>query len=263
MKKIHFVILIILAVIIASCSGFDKILKSNDYQLMYNKALEYYEAEDHYRYTALFERLVPIYKGTQQADTVEFFLAQGYYFQGDYLLAGHHFNNFRKNYPRSQFTEEAEYMYAYCFYKSSPRPLLDQETTRAAISAFSEFITRYPQSSKKAEVNRILVELRQKLVEKAYTNAKLYLDMEDYKAAITAFKNSLAQFPDSDYREDQLFMILEASYKLADNSVPEKRKERFQNTLDEYYNLMGEFPDTKYKADAEKMHENTMEILDN
>ncbi|MFP4557665.1 MAG: outer membrane protein assembly factor BamD [Bacteroidales bacterium] len=263
MKRNYFVILLIAVAIFASCSGFDKILKSNDYQLMYKKALEYYEAEDHYRYTILFERLVPIYKGTQQADTVEFFIAQGYYNQGDYLLAGHYFDKFRKNYPRSQFTEEAEYMYAYCFYRSSPRPLLDQETTQAAISAFTEFITKYPRSDKKAEVNKILVELRQKLVEKAYLNAKLYYDMEDYKAAITAFKNSLAQFPNSDYREEQLFMILKASYKLADNSVPEKRKERFQNTLDEYYNLMGEFPETMHKEDAEKMYANTMEILDN
>lgn len=263
MKRFQLFSLIAIAFIIISCSGFDKLLKSRDYPLMYKRALEYYEEGDHYRYTTLFEQLVPIYKGTLQADTVEYYLAEGYYNQGDYLLAGHYFDNFRGNYPRSIFTERAEFMYAYCFYKSSPRPLLDQETTQAAIAAFNEFIVKYPRSSKKAEVNEIMIELRDKLIEKSYLSAKLYFDMNDYKAAITSLKNSLSQFPDSKYREDQLYMILQASFSLASNSVPEKRRERFQNTLDEYYNLLGEFPETKYKKEAERIFANSIAIVDN
>ena len=203
------------------------------------------------------------YKGTLQADTVEFFLSEGYFHQGDYLLAAHYFNRFKQNYPRSQFTEEAEYMYAYCFYKSSPRPLLDQESTQAAIVAFTEFTAKYPRSNRKAEVSRIMVELREKLIDKSYISSKLYFDMRDYRAAITSIKNSLIQFPDSKYREEQLFMVLQASFHLADNSVPERRRERFQNTLDEYYNLLGEFPETKYKRDAERIFANSMRIIEN
>jgi outer membrane protein assembly factor BamD len=197
-----------------------------------------------------------------QADTIEYYLAEGYYHQGDFLLSAHFFDKFRENYPRSTFIEQAEYMYAYCFYKSSPRPLLDQETTNNAISAFAEFITKYPNTSKKAEVNRIMHELRSKLVEKAYLSAKLYYDMADYKSAVTAHKNSLGKFPDSEYREEELYMILSASYNLAANSVIEKRRERFQNTLDEYYNLMSEFPETKYKREAEKIYANSINFVE-
>jgi len=59
-------------------------------------ALEYYKKKDHYRYVTLFEQLQSVYKGTFRADTIEFYLAQGYYHQGDYLLAGHQFDMFRK-----------------------------------------------------------------------------------------------------------------------------------------------------------------------
>lgn len=263
MRKINLFALVLLAFVIVSCSGFDKLLKSRDYPLMYKKGLEYYEAKDHYKYSTIFEQLTPIYKGTQQADTIEFYLANGYYHQGDYLLAAHYFDRFRRDYPRSQFIEQAEFMYAYCFYKSSPRPLLDQEPTQAAISAFSEFINRYPNSSKKAEVNVLLKDLRSKLVEKSFLSAKLYYDMRDFKAAITALKNSAIEFPDSHYREDMLYMILDASYNLADNSVPEKRRERFQNTLDEYYNLLGEYPETKFKRDAERIYANSIKVVEN
>lgn len=263
MKRVSLFVLIVIAILATSCSGFDKLLKSRDYPLMYKEGLKYYEEGDHYRYTTIFEQLSPVYKGTAQADTIEFYLSQGYFHQGDFLLAAHYFDRFRQNYPRSSFTEEAEYMYAYCFYKSSPRPLLDQEATKNAISALSEFITRYPNSSKKAEVNTILTELRSKLVEKSYLSAKLYYDMQDYKSAITALKNSAYEFPDSEYREDILYMILESSFNLADNSVPEKRRERFQATLDEYYNLMGEFPETKYKREAERIYASSIKVVEN
>jgi outer membrane protein assembly factor BamD len=58
-------------------------------------------------------------------------------------------------------------------------------------------------------------------------------------------------------------MILESSYKLADNSVPSRRRERFQNTIDEYYNLISEFPETKYLKDAERMYNNSVKSIEN
>jgi outer membrane protein assembly factor BamD len=263
MKKIELIFLFVLVAFITSCSSYEKLLKSGDYPLMYKKGLEYYELKKHHRYTTIFEMLVPIYRGTLQADTIEFYLAQGYYNQGDYLLAAHYFDRYRQNYPRSVFTEDSEFMYSYCFYKSSPRPLLDQETTNTAIVAFTEFVAKYPRSEKKAEVNRILVELRDKLIDKSYLSSKLYYDMREYKAAIASIKNSLRQFPDSKYREEQLYMIVQASYDLAENSVPEKRRERFQNTLDEYYNLMSEYPETMYKREVERIYANSISKIEN
>lgn len=263
MKQNRLVLVFVILAFLASCSGYDKLLKSRDYPLMYKKALEYYEKKDHYRYTGLFEQIAPIYKGTQQADTIEFYMAQGYYYQGDYLLAAHYFDKFRRDYPRSVFTEESDFMYAYCYYKSSPRPLLDQETTNAAIVAFNEFITKYPRTNKKAEVNELLVELHKKLIDKSFLSAKLYFDMKDYKAAIVSLKNSIQQFPDSPYREEQLFMILQASYYLADNSVIEKRRERFQNTVDEYFTFVGEFPESKHIKEAQRIYNYSIKTIGN
>jgi len=100
------------------------------------------------------------------------------------------------------------------------------------------------------------------LIEKSYMSAKLYYDMGDYRAVITALKNSLQSFPDSKYREEHLFMILESSFLLADNSVPSRRRERFQNAIDEYYNLVSEFPETKYLKEAERMYKLSMKSIE-
>lgn len=264
MKKINVSIcLFVLGMFLLGCSGFEKVLKSKDYNFKYQKALEYYKKGDHYRYTTILEQLVPIYSGTQRADTVQFYFAMGNYSQGDYILAGHYFDQFRKTYPRSVFTEEAEYMYANCYYESSPRPELDQETTQAAIAAFSEFISKFPNSDKKGDVSKILAELKDKLVEKSYLSSKLYYNISEYKAAIIALKNSLKDFPESKHREEQLFLILKSSYLLADNSVPAKQKERFQSTVDEYYTFVGEYPQSEYAKEAKKMYEASMKFLGN
>ena len=263
LKFNSFAFLLLTVLFLFSCSGFEKILKSKDYEYKYKMALEYYKKKDHYRYITLFEQLQSVYKGTFRADTIEFYLAQGYYHQGDYLLAGHQFDMFRKNYQRSVFTEEAEFMYAYCYYMSSPRPELDQSNTLLAIEDFTEFINRYPNSQHKAEVNRIMAELHDKLIEKSYLSSMLYYKTGDYKAAIVAIRNSLRDYPESKYREELMFHLLKASYLLADNSIENKRRERFQNALDEYYSFISEYPSSKYSMEAKKMYDATMKILQN
>jgi len=262
--KFNSIVLLMLTVLLLfSCSGFEKVLKSKDYEYKYKMALEYYTKKDHYRYVTLFEQLQSVYKGTFRADTIEFYLAKGYYHQGDYLLAGHQFDMFRKNYQRSAFTEEAEFMYAYCYYMSSPRAELDQSNTLLAIEAFTEFINRYPNSQHKAEVNRIMAELHNKLIEKSYLSSMLYYKIGDYKAAIIAIRNSIRDYPESKYREELMFHLLKASYLLADNSIESKRRERFQNALDEYYSFISEYPSSKFSMEAKKMYDTTMKILQN
>jgi len=102
--------------------------------------------------------------------------------------------------------------------------------------------------------------MRNKLVEKSYLNAKLYYNLGDYKASIIALKNSLNEFPDTKYREELLFLILKSTYLLADNSIQSKRKQRFQDTIDEYFTFISEFPESNYKKEAQKMYEMAMNI---
>ena len=63
------------------------------------------------------------------------------------------------------------------------------------------------------EARNLIKELEDKLVEKSYLSARLYYDMEQYRAAITALSNSLKEYPETKYREEMLF--LEARVKLS------------------------------------------------
>lgn len=244
-------------IVFSGCSGFDKILKSNDSELKYQKSIGYMNKKDFYRASLLLDQITTVYQGTVRDDSVNYFLAKCYFGMEDYEAAATLFDTFRNKFPRSVFTEEAVYLYAYSFYKQSPRVELDQTSTSNAITQMQEFVYTYPRSPKVDEAKKIIAEMREKLMEKSYLSSKLYFDMggEYYKSAVVAIKRSINEYPDSKHHEEQLYMIVKASYEYANNSIPEKKRERFQEMIDNYYTLIAEYPETKYKKEIESMLE--------
>lgn len=260
MKK-NLLIIGILAVTLFSCGKYEKILKSSDYKLKYQKAFEYYNTGEFVRAAAIFEQIVPIYKGTDKSDTVSYYHAMSYYGQKDYILAGHYLKNFFQNYPYSPFSDEAEYLSAYCYYLISPRPELDQESTYSAIDAFTLYISKHPNSKHVTDAKKYITDLQDKLVDKSYINAKLYFDLGDYKSSIVALNNSINEYPNTKYREELQFLVLQSNYLLAKKSIISKQKERFQSTIDEYYSFIAEFPNSKYSKEAKNIYEESQSFV--
>ena len=253
--KIKTLIIGILTIAICSCSSYDKYLKSSDNNLKYRKAMEYYQNEDYVRAGNLFDQVVNVFRGSTKADTVNWYQAQSYYKQKDYIMGGHYFKVFAQSFPYSPFAEEGEFLAAYCYYLESPKPSLDQENTMLAIEAFGSFVVKFPNSKYIKESRELTLELKDKLVEKSKNAAVLYYDMSMYKSSIVALANSLVEYPNTKYREELMWRLLDSNYQLAANSIAEKQKERYQVTIDEYYSFISEFPQSKYKKDAEKIYE--------
>jgi outer membrane protein assembly factor BamD len=253
--RFHTILLAALWVLMGiSCSQYEKILKSEDVNLKFNKAFDYYHRGVYEKAGALFDQLAPLTRGTRRADSVYFFQAMTQYKLNDYIIGGHYFTTFVAMYQNSKFIEEATYMEAYCYYLQSPRPELDQVPTNLALDAFRLYMIKYPTSTRIAECQRIVNELNEKLMEKEFIAAKLYYNLSDYKAAIVYLNNCLTDFPDSKFREDIMFLILKSKYLLAMNSISVKQTERFQDMVDEYYTFVAEFPESKNKKDAEGMY---------
>ena len=260
-KYFKYTALIISILTIVSCSKYEKILKSSDYEYKYKKALEYYNKKDYAKAIGIFEQIVVVFRGTTKGDSVMYYYAKSYYGEEDYLMAGNYFSEFSENFSRSPFVEESDFLIGYCFYLESPRPSLDQEYTRTGIQSLQKFVYKHPDSKYVPECKRLIEELNNKLAEKAYLNSKLYYNLGYYKAAIISLRNCMNDYPDNKYREELMYLILQSNYLLAENSIPEKRKERFQSTLDEYYSFVAEFPTSKYDKDAEKIYSYTKQVL--
>ncbi|MCG8410600.1 MAG: outer membrane protein assembly factor BamD [Bacteroidales bacterium] len=260
MRRFIPILLLILAV--SSCK-YEKLLKSRDYKLKYNKALEYYAQKDYTKAENLFEQLKPILRGTRQADTVYFYAAYCSFNQKSYLLAAHYFEEFKKYYGNSPFVEEAEYMNAYSVYKLSPRPSLDQTFSNQAIALFGIYLSRYPNSGRRAKCVEIVNELKNKLIEKSYQTGKLYYNLGDFRSAIIALNSSLEEFPETKYREDILFLVLKSKFLFAEGSITNKQTERYQSAIDEYYAFSGEFPESSRIKEAKKMFDISKSKLKN
>lgn len=256
------VISLVVLVMISSCGEYNKILKSTDYEFKHKKAIEYYEAGEFVRAGTLFQELVNIYRGTSRADQIYYHYAKSLMGQKDYLLANHYFKSLLKEFPGSEFAEEAQFMVGYCSYLLSPKPRLDQTTTREAIESLQLYVNLYPYSDRVDEANRLMDELKAKLVYKSYLNARLYYDFGNHKAAVISLSNSLREYPDSQYREELMYMLLKSKYLLAVNSVADKRTERLSDALDEYFSFIDEYPESRYRQEVNKFYQTVADLLD-
>ena len=183
-------VLVILGVLLSNCGEYQKLLSSSDYDLKYEKAKEYFELEEYVRAAALFEEVIPVFKGTDRSEEVYYHYAYCYYHQADYTMAGYYFRNFVTTFPNAAQTEECAFMNAFCYYKDSPNTNLDQANTYRAINELQLFVNQYSLSPRVEECNGLIDELNDKLVDKSFNSAKLYFELEDYKASITALNNS-------------------------------------------------------------------------
>jgi outer membrane protein assembly factor BamD len=253
-------------ILLTGCSEFQKVLKTQDPELWYKTAMELYEQKEYNKASMLLSDLVNIYKGTDKAETITYVYANCLLNMRDYVMAGHYYREFVKTFPSSQLVEECQFQSAYCYYKLSPNPRLDQTDTENAINEFQLFVNMFPDSPKVEDATRLMDELRNKLVEKAYLSAKLYFDLgtymgNNYKAAVITAQNTLKEFPDTKYREELSFLILESKFIQAVNSIEEKKEQRVRDTIDEYYSFINEFPNSKYLKKAERILQQSEDML--
>ena len=258
--KILFIFLLTL-LITTSCSKYQRLLKSSDYKLKYEAGVKYYEEEEFYKAKTLFEELIPILRGTDKAEQIYYYYAYCHYNLGEHVLAGYYFNKFAYTFPNSKHVEETKYMSAYCQFLNSPEPELDQKYTYMALNEFQIFINKYPESSYKEKCNEYMARLRKKLETKAFISSKLYYNLSNYKAAVVVIDNTLNQYPDSDYREELMFLAVKSNFKLAENSIIKKKKERYQGTVDSYYEFIDEFPKSKHTKEVQRFYEQSIEKI--
>ena len=191
-------LLLVLFIALAGCkSKFEKLRTSNDNAKKYAEAIKYFNKKDYGKALELFDDLAQRYRGQAEAEDLFYYYSYTNYRLKDYTSARYHFKQFADSYPNSARAEECRFMAAYCYYLDSPIYSLDQENTQKAIDALQLFINLYPKSDRVAEASKLITNLRDKLEEKSYTNAKLYLTIGYYQSAVIAFGNSLRDFPDT------------------------------------------------------------------
>ncbi len=255
MKAGKLIIYALALITLASCSEYQKVLKSTDLNYKYEKAVEYYNAEEYNKAYPIFDELLTLYRGTRKAEDVYWYYAQTSYELGDYILAAYHYKNFAKTFPNSENAPLASFMVGFCYYLESPTYSLDQTYTYKAINELQLFVNTHPDHDKLYESNKLIDELRQKLERKSFEIGRQYYETMYYQAAVVAFNNTLNDFPSTSFREEAMYMRLESAYELARNSIPAKQQQRYIEAQTAYFEYIDLYPEGKQANKARSMFE--------
>ncbi len=245
---------VISCVLLSACSEYQKVLKGDDTARKYAVADSLYQLGKYKKSLKLMEQIVPAYRGKPQAERLMYMYANTFYELEDFYLAGYQFERFETSYPASDSAEVAAYKSARSYYELSPRYSLDQKDTYTALNKLQSYINKYPASEKRTEANALVSELRMKLEKKDYEIAHQLLDIEDYKAAIEAFDNFIADHPGSYLRKDAFFARLRAGYELAIRSLPSLVEERLETARTYYNSFKKYYSNSELMAEAEEIN---------
>ncbi|GLR19160.1 outer membrane protein assembly factor BamD [Portibacter lacus] len=249
--------LIAILIFFSSCkTEFEKIRTSNDPTKILTEATKQYKQENYLKAQSLYDIIIPFYRGKKEADDIFYNYAYTHYELGDYILASHYFDSYAKTFGNSSRKEEASFMSAYSNYLLSPSYRLDQTYTKKAIADLQLFVNNFPTSDKVDKSNDMIEELRAKLEVKAFEEGKLYFKIKEYQSAITSFKNVLLDYPDTENYQEVNYYIIKSAYLLAANSIFDKKKERFEETLKYYNQFKKRYPRSKFLKELKSDIEN-------
>lgn len=258
-----FIYILILLVSLSSCSEYQKALKSEDIATKFKLGEELYNAEKYAKANKLFAQIVPNYRGKPQAEKLMYLYSQSFFKMKDYYVSGYQFERFASSYPKSEKVAEASFLSAKSNYMLSPVYTKDQTETKAAIEKLQEFINVYPNSEYVSEANTLIKELDYKLEKKAFSIAKQYDQISDFEASIKSFDNFIFDFPGSSLREEAIYYKLDASFKLAINSVPWKKQVRLNAAKATGEAFIKAYPKSKYMEEVNDMVSTIEEELKN
>ena len=269
--KRHIYILLAVVMLLSSCNSYNKIYLSTDIDYKYEAAKEYYITGNYQKASQLLETMITLLKGGDKAEESVIMLAMCYYHSGDYETASQYFKVYYSNYPRGEFAEFARFHSGKSLYMGITEPELDQTGTFLAISELQLFMEYFPTSSYRNEAQEMIFAMHDVIVEKEYLSAKLYYDLGDflayrgnnYQACIITAQTTLKDYPYTKLREELSMLILRAKYKMAHNSVEEKKMERYRDAIDEYYAFKTEFPGSSYMREADAYYNEAIEFVQN
>lgn len=255
MKNFKFFALIIIATSIVGCTGFNKVLKSDDYAAKFKMANDLFDKGEEVRSIALYEQVYQRMPKTGEGELSYFRIGKAYYLGKDYYMAGYYLGQFSRRFASSPKAEEALFLSAMCSVQNSPEFSLDQNETDLAINDLQQFIDRFPASTLVDSCNGIIDGLRFKLEKKEYNSVKLYSKTMNYRAATSAALTFLSDFPMSGFNEEISYLLVKNSYLLSKNSVESKKMERIDQTIERYRTFVASYPESKYVSSLTTYYE--------
>ena len=250
MKKVLFILFILT---FSSCSNYQKLLKSDNFDLKFETALSYFNESKYSRALVLFEDILSEFKGSNRSEDIYYYYTYSLFYLGDYTSAAYHFNNFSKTFFSSTKVEEMSFMSAKCYYLDTPPSHYDQSNTFEAIKQLELFTSNYPDSENITEAENLISKLNLILEEKEFNIAYSYFKTSKFNSAIYAFNNFIESYPNSSFLEEVFYCQTKSYFELAKNSIEEKKDLRTKEFIFAFQDFSLTYPNSKYLIELKKL----------
>ena len=200
-KIIYFLLILISLGIVVSCAG-KKPIEQLSLEERYKRGHEFLENKKYYNAQQEFQIIVLSGSHTELGDDAQFYLAESYFKNKEYILAISEYERLTRKMKFSPYVEKCRWKICQAYVAESPNYYHDQSNTDKALQKLQEFIEEYPDSEYRSEANNGVSELRNKLAEKILASALLYIKLHAYDSAIVAYEDLLRQYYDTDLAEE-------------------------------------------------------------
>lgn len=253
-----YIYIVLVALFLSGCGEYNKALKSKDVDYKFDYAKRAFNEGKYVQASTILTDLITPLKGGPKGEEALYLLGRSYYENKDYLNSGVYFKTYYSRYPKGIYAEMARFYSGYGYYLDSPDPQLDQSVTLKGIEELQGFLDYFPKSDKVTIAQNAIFELQDKLTLKELQNAQLYYNLgtymgNNYQSAVIVADNALKTYPYTKYREELEMLKLKAKFQEAQQSVDEKKEERYRDVIDEYYSFINNYPDGKNRKEADNI----------
>jgi outer membrane protein assembly factor BamD len=242
-----------LLVLIASCSPYQRALKSEDSAVKIAMIDTMMKKGKYSKATMLFEQIIPKYRGTDSAADMAIKYAEALYGNEEYPVSANQYERFISSHPGHPNRELAMFMAAKSHYKMSPIYSKDQRETKIGLVKLQDYINLFPTGEYADQANALVNELRTKLDKKEFEIARNYHHRERYIPAVESFENFIIDHPGSDYQDDAHFYLLDSQFQYAILSRDLLVTERLDIAKKYYDTFAKRFPNSEYVEDAQEI----------
>lgn len=244
MKTILWTVVVVgLMGIIAGCAS-NNVATIADPRVSYDESVRQIQAGEYSKAQATLQKIVLSHPGLSYIDSVQYYFAMTYYGDKEYHLSIAEFRRLMNSFPRSELTDDAQFMIATCYFESAPKNVgLDQTDTESAIREFKSFLVDFPGSDRRTDGEIMLVKAEEKLVEKKFRAGRQYFRMGNRISSRLYFEDLITQNPKSGFAAEALFMLAQLDDKEA----------KYADARDKLNNLINAFPNSSFVPKANKM----------
>ena len=160
--------------------------------------MDYLDEEKYVKAQDEFKFVLSRGTGTDYGDDAQFFLAEAYFLNDQFLLSITEYENLTRKMAFSPFFEKSRFRICEAFRIESPDYYNDQSYTEKALERYIEFLDDFPDSEYNQTVTESMSILRNKLAMKLYETGILYLKMDEFEPARMSFNNAVDKYYDTD-----------------------------------------------------------------